>query len=358
MSDNTIIRVDAQPRAYDIVIGRGLGGLVSEYLGDGVNQVLIIHQPTLTAYAERLRDELAPMTVLLAEVPDAEEGKRVEVAAFCWQVLGQAAFTRSDAIIGLGGGAATDLAGWVAASWLRGVRLIQMPTSLLGMVDAAVGGKTGINTAEGKNLVGAFYPPAAVIADLDQLQTLPHNELIASFGEVVKCGFIGAPSILEAIEADPARATDVRGDTLRAIVEQAVCLKATVVSSDFRETGEREFLNYGHTLGHAIEHRERYRWRHGAAVSVGMVFAAELARVMGRLDDQVVDRHRSVLGLLGLPTTYPLAAWPELTEAMRRDKKARGSVIRFVVLNGIGKPGIVTAPNAEVLYAAYDAIAE
>lgn len=355
---NTVIRVDAQPAGYDVVIGRGLSSLVPDYLGPAVNQVLIIHQPTLAAYAEKLREELAPRTVLLAEVPDAEDGKRVEVAAFCWQLLGQAAFTRSDAIIGLGGGAATDLAGWVAASWLRGVRLIQMPTSLLAMVDAAVGGKTGINTAEGKNLVGAFYAPAAVLADLDRLSTLPRNELIASFGEVVKCGFIGAPDILDAIESDADDATDVTGDTLRRMVEESVRLKATVVSSDFREHGQREFLNYGHTLGHAIEHRERYRWRHGAAVSVGIVFAAELSRLLGRLDDATVDRHRSVLQSLGLPTGYARDAWPELVEAMRRDKKARGSVLRFVVLDRLATPTIVTAPDADLLYAAYEAIAE
>lgn len=354
----TVVRIEAQPKGYDVVVGRGLDALVNEYLGDGVAQVLVIHQPTLAAEAERLRDLLAPRTVLLAEVPDAEAGKRVEVAAFCWQVLGQAAFTRSDAIIGLGGGAVTDLAGWVAASWLRGVRLLQMPTSLLAMVDAAVGGKTGINTAEGKNLVGAFYAPIAVLCDLDRLASLPRNELIASFGEVVKCGFIGAPAILTAIEADPATATDPSGDVLRAIVEESVRLKAGIVSEDFRESGRREFLNYGHTLGHSIEHRERYLWRHGAAVSVGMVYAAELARLLGRIDDALVDRHRSVLELLGLPTGYPRGAWDELADGMRRDKKARGSVLRFVLLSGLGRPGIVTAPDADLLYSAYDAIAE
>ncbi len=356
--ENTIIRVEAQPAGYDVVVGRGLSGLVSDYLGDAVRQVLIIHQPTLATYAEQLRQQLAPLTVLLAEVPDAEDGKRVEVAAFCWQVLGQAAFTRSDAVIGLGGGAATDLAGWVAASWLRGVRVLQMPTSLLGMVDAAIGGKTGINTAEGKNLVGAFYAPAAVLVDLDQLRTLPHNELIASFGEVVKYGFIGAPTVLEALETDPEAATDIAGPTMRALIEESIRLKARVVSSDFREHGAREFLNYGHTLGHAIEHRERYRWRHGAAVSVGMVFAAELGRLLGRLDDSTVDRHRNVLESIGLPTGYERGALPELIDAMRRDKKARGSVLRFVVLDSVGKPGIVTAPDTDLLFAAYDAIAE
>lgn len=355
---HTVIRVETEPAGYDVVVGHGLADLVPAYLGDGVRQVLIIHQPTLADAAERLREQLSPLRVLLAEVPDAEEGKRVEVAAFCWQILGREAFTRSDAVIGLGGGAATDLAGWVAASWLRGVRLVQLPTSLLAMVDAAVGGKTGINTAEGKNLVGAFYSPAAVLIDIDFLVTLPPHELIASFGEVVKYGFIGAPAILEAIERDPADAVNPSGTTLRHIIEESVRIKARVVSSDFREQGGREFLNYGHTLGHAIEHRERYRWRHGAAVSVGMVFAAELGRLLGHTSDDLVDRHRRVLELLELPTTYSGGAWSELGDAMRRDKKARGALLRFVVLDDLARPTIVTAPDADLLFAAYSSIAE
>ena len=254
--------------------------------------------------------------MLLAEIPDAEAGKRVEVAAFCWQVLGQADFTRSDAVIGFGGGAVTDLAGFVAATWLRGVRLVQVPTTVLGMVDAAVGGKTGINTAEGKNLVGAFYAPRAVVADLDTLDSLPRNEILAGFAEVVKCGFIADPEILDIIEADVDRATDPRTPEFRRLVELSIGIKARVVGEDFTEQGLREILNYGHTLGHAIEHAERYQWRHGAAVAVGMMFAAELARLSGRLSDEVADRHRSILESLSLPVELPARA---LADAARDD---------------------------------------
>jgi len=195
--------------SYPVIIGRGLLAEVAEQLGPKVAKVLIVHTSTLGARAVALREGLlAHYEVLIAEVPDAEAAKRVEVAAFCWQVMGQADFSRTDAVIGFGGGAATDLAGFVAATWLRGVRLVQLPTSVLGMVDAAVGGKNGINTAEGKNLVGTFYAPAAVICDLDTLDDLPRNEILAGFAEIVKAGFIQVPEILDIVEADVAAVTD------------------------------------------------------------------------------------------------------------------------------------------------------
>ncbi|MDQ1607778.1 MAG: 3-dehydroquinate synthase [Microbacteriaceae bacterium] len=341
---------------YPVVIGRGLTGTIAPRLG-GVRKVLIVHPPTLGAAAAKLRETLlGDCEVLLAEVPDAEAGKRVEVAAFCWQVMGQADFTRSDAVIGFGGGAVTDLAGFVAATWLRGVRLIQVPTTLLGMVDASVGGKTGINTAEGKNLVGAFYAPAAVIADLDLLATLARNEILAGFGEVVKYGFIAEPEILDIIEADVEVATDPASPQFRRLVELSVAIKARVVGEDFTEQGLREMLNYGHTLGHAIEHAERYQWRHGAAVSVGMVFAAELARLSGRLPDAVVDRHRRILESLTLPVSYPLGRWQTLLATMQRDKKARGGLLRFIVLDDLARPTVLAGPDASLLFAAYQEI--
>ena len=299
----------------------------------------------------------AGFTALTAEIPDAEEGKHIEVASFCWQVLGQNDFTRSDAVVAVGGGAVTDLAGFVAATWLRGVKVIHMPTSLLGMVDAAVGGKTGINTAEGKNLVGAFHPPAGVLADLDTLDTLPKNEMISGMAEVIKCGFIADPAILDLIEKDPAAVSDPRSDAVRELIERAITVKARVVSEDLKETGQREILNYGHTLGHAIELAERYSWRHGAAVSVGMMFAAELARSVGRLSDADADRHRSILESLGLPITYRRDRWQALLDGMRRDKKSRGDLLRFVVLDGVGRPGILDVPDTSLLFAAYQEIA-
>jgi len=356
MSASTTIAVTGT-NPYDVVIGRDILGTVAGRLGPDVNKVLIVHPATLATRAAELRESLiGQYEVLLAEIPDAETGKRIEVAAFCWGVLGKADFTRTDAVIGFGGGSVTDLAGFVAATWLRGVKLVQVPTTLLGMVDAAIGGKTGINTAEGKNLVGAFYAPAAVVIDLDVLKGLSQMEVLAGFGEVVKCGFIAEPEILDIIEADVDTATDSTSPQFRRLVELSVGLKARVVSEDFTEAGLREILNYGHTLGHAVEYAERFQWRHGAAVAVGMVYAAELARLTGRLGDSVVDRHRSILSSLQLPIDYPAGRWNTLLAAMKRDKKARGAMLRFIVLDDIAKPTVLTGPDESLLFAAYQEI--
>lgn len=359
MNDLTVIPVNGE-RPYDVVIGRSLLHEVPRHLGDAVKKVLVIHPTALAVSAEAMREALTDegFEVLLAGVPDSEDAKRVEVAAFCWGILGKADFTRTDAVIGFGGGSTTDLAGFVAATWLRGVKVVQIPTTLLGMVDAAVGGKTGINTAEGKNLVGAFHAPSAVIIDLDTLATLPRNELLASYGEIVKCGFIADERILELIESDTERATDINSDEFRELIERCVRIKARVVSEDLKDLGLREILNYGHTLGHAIEHNERYQWRHGVAIAIGMVFVAELAQLAGKLQPEIVDRHRSILRSLGLPTTYRAGEFEKLLATMQRDKKSRAGSLRFVVLEGIGKPSILTAPSAELLHAAYQEIAE
>ena len=361
MSESTIIKVTGESPGdnYDVVVGRGLLGTLPELLGERVRRVLVIHPRALRLTGDAVRDELAAagFTALTAEIPDAEEGKHIQVAAFCWQVLGQNDFTRSDAVVSVGGGAVTDVAGFVAATWLRGVKVIHMPTSLLGMVDASVGGKTGINTAEGKNLVGAFHPPAAVLADLDTLNTLPKNEMISGMAEVIKCGFIADPAILDLVEQNTEAVTDPQSDTLRELIERAIAVKARVVSEDLKESGLREILNYGHTLGHAIELVERYSWRHGAAVSVGMMFAAELSRSVGRLGDADADRHRTILESLGLPVTYRRDRWQGLLDGMRRDKKSRGDLLRFVVLDGIAKPGILDVPDTSLLFAAYQEIA-
>ncbi|MBG6217662.1 3-dehydroquinate synthase [Arthrobacter sp. CAN_A6] len=344
---------------YDVVVGRGLLERLPALLGERVRRVLVIHPRALRATGDTVRAELADagFTAVTAEIPDAEEGKHIQVAAFCWQVLGQNDFTRSDAVVTVGGGAVSDLGGFVAATWLRGVKVVHLPTSLLGMVDAAVGGKTGINTAEGKNLVGAFHPPAGVLVDLDALATLPKNELVTGMAEVVKCGFIADPQILTRIEDNPGAVSEADSAVVRELVERSIAVKAAAVSEDLRDTGRREFLNYGHTLGHAIELAERYSWRHGAAVSVGLVFAAELSRMVGRLSDAEADRHRSILESLGLPITYRRDRWAALLDGMRRDKKARGDLLRFVVLDGVARPGILEVPDTSLLFAAYQEIA-
>ena len=349
---------------YDVLIGRHLLGELGAMLGKDVRKVLIIHPASLSATADVVRDDLIAegYEALQAEVPDAEESKTAQVAAFCWGVLGQADFTRSDAIVTIGGGATTDLGGFVAATWLRGVKVVHIATTILGMVDAAVGGKTGINTAEGKNLVGAFYPPAGVLCDIDALATLPKWDFVAGLAEIIKCGFVADERVLELIEANAEAlkegASAVDEDVLIELIQRAVQWKADVVGEDLKETGIREFLNYGHTFAHAIEHVERYSWRHGSAVSVGMVYVAELARLAGRLDEAAVARHRSVLASVGLPLTYRGDRWDQLMAAMRRDKKSRGALVRFVVLDGIGKPSRLEGPDPSLLIAAYAEISD
>ena len=344
-------------RPYDVTIAHGIA---EESLLKGLHGVataILVHQAPLTEPVDLLRARLsvAGIDAHPLEVPDAEAGKTLEVLGACWDQCGRVALTRDDAVISVGGGAVTDLAGFVAATWMRGVRVVHLPTTLLAMVDAAVGGKTGINTAAGKNLVGAFHEPSAVLVDLDTLRTLPPAELVAGMAEVVKAGFIADPVILEMIEDDPARALDPAQEVLPELVRRSIQVKADVVAADLRESHLREILNYGHTLGHAVEHREGYTWRHGNAVSVGLVFAGELARLAGRLDDDTADRHRTVLAALGLPVTYQPGALPELVETMRTDKKVRAGLLRFVVLDGLANPGRPEGPEPELLASAYAA---
>lgn len=344
---------------YPVIIGRGLLPEIIEACSSS-RTVAIFYQPPLAQTAEAVREQLeaAGINAHRIEIPDAEAGKDLAVAGFCWDVLGKIGVNRKDTIVSLGGGAATDLAGFVAATWMRGVRVIHIPTTLLAMVDAAVGGKTGINTDAGKNLVGSFHEPAAVFIDTATLETVPRNELISGMAEVVKCGFIADPEILDLIEGDPEAALDPRGDLIVELIRRSVQVKADVVGQDLKESGLREILNYGHTLGHAVERREQYRWRHGAAISVGMCFVAELARFAGRLDDATADRHAAILSSIGLPTDYDEDAFPRLLELMAGDKKNHSGFLRLVVLDGLGKPARMEAPDQMLMTAAYAAISE
>ncbi len=356
MTDSTepvTVEVATDP-PYPVVIGTGLLGELAELLA-GRHRVAILHQPTLAVTAEAIRTRLSDNGIEAhrVEIPDAEDGKDMRVLAFIYDVLGRIGVGRKDALVSLGGGAATDVAGFAAATWLRGISIVHVPTTLLAMVDAAVGGKTGINTEAGKNLVGAFHQPDAVVVDLATLETLPPREIVTGMAEVVKAGFIADPVILDLIEADPKAALDPGGDVLGELVRRAIAVKAAVVAADEKESGLREILNYGHTLAHAIEAAEHYRWRHGDAVSVGLVFAAELARLAGRLDDATADRHRAILISLGLPVSYDDDALPTLLEYMAGDKKTRAGVLRFVVLDGLAKPGRLEGPDPALLAAAY-----
>ncbi|HVT69542.1 MAG TPA: 3-dehydroquinate synthase [Trebonia sp.] len=343
---------------YDVVIGTGILGALPELVGKRAETVAVIHDAALGAVARPacriLRD--AGYRVAVTEVPSGEAAKDLSVLSRLWSWLADSKVTRSDCVVGIGGGAATDLAGFAAATWLRGVPVVLVPTTLLGMVDAAVGGKTAIDIPQGKNMVGAFYPPAGVLADLATLETLARADYVAGLAEVIKTGFIADGEILRLVADDPAGAADPHGPHTRELVERAVTVKARVVASDLREAGLRETLNYGHTLGHAIEKLERYTFRHGDAVAIGMVFAAEVARRADYLTGEDVALHRELLAAVGLPVRYPPGAWPALRATMSLDKKSRGARLRMVILDGVGNPVIYDTPPEDLLTEAYQAV--
>lgn len=386
---------------YEVVIGSRLDAELTRMVlhapGAGGGGVAIVHADALAPAARRYEAALtaAGRRVVRLEVPGGEGSKRAEVLERLWDGLGEAGISRDGLVIGVGGGATTDLAGFAAATWLRGVGVIQVPTSLLGMVDAAVGGKTGIDTAAGKNLVGAFHPPLGVVCDLDHLATLPSAELVAGMGEIVKCGFIADSVILDRVLADAgadSRWADAGADSGRAaaadcigsadaaarlapggglpawlawdspvlaeLAARAVEVKARVVGEDLTEAGVRAVLNYGHTYAHAIETVTGYRWRHGEAVATGCVFAAEVARLKGYLDADTVALHRQAFAAAGLPVSFPQGAgrFKEMLAVMGRDKKVRGGRIRMVLLDAVGSPRIGVEPDTQVLRAAHAAV--
>ena len=346
------INVTAE-RDYTVSIGGQWESLLIPLIQERTRVAVIIsssYSPDLTAL-QSLDCELHVFTVA-----DGEDAKNTTTLLTLWNWLGAAGFTRSDLIVGIGGGAITDLTGFVAATWLRGIDWIAVPTSLAGMVDAAVGGKTGINSDYGKNLIGSFYSPISVIVDVDLLGTLSPRDISAGMAEVIKCGFISDPQILKLAAENSTQTLLSNRDALIEIVARAISVKASVVSSDFKESFAREALNYGHTLGHAIEIHAQYQLRHGEAVSIGMVFVAELAAVRGLIDETTLTMHRDLLKRYDLPTTFDRQAWSKLLPLLSLDKKARGNTLRFVVLDGIGSTKRLEDVTSNELDAAYEMI--
>ena len=262
--------------------------------------------------------------------PEGENQKTLSTLDRVWTKCAALGIKRGDAIIGLGGGATTDLAGFAAATWLRGITWYAIPTSLAGMVDAAVGGKTGINAKSGKNLIGSFYSPIEVLIDPKFLRKLSSRDLSAGMAEIIKCGFISDYKILNLVQDEFLDYEE--------LIYRSIRVKAYVVSKDFKESKLREILNYGHTLGHAIEKDSSYKLRHGEAVSIGMVFAAELSRDLAKLSDDAVLLHREILKNFNLPITYPKNRWSRLLQMLSTDKKVKQSKLRFIGISKIGKP--------------------
>lgn len=344
------IKVSAE-RSYEVLLDINYSQEISQ-LADSRSRVAVVFSE---AMKERIPSfESGDTEFIYLPIPDGEQGKSSKVLTQAWNWLGAAGFTRSDLVIGIGGGAVTDFAGYLAASWLRGIDWVAVPTTVAGMVDAAVGGKTGINSDYGKNLIGAFHSPIAVLVDVSWLESLSDRDFAAGLAEVVKCGFIKDPVILNLLKNRTL--ADIRSNkslTLE-LIERSIAVKALVVSGDFKESFDREILNYGHTFGHAVELSSQYSLRHGECVSIGMAYIANLSESLKIISPEIRSLHLEILSKLGLPVSFQGADWPELHAAMKIDKKSRGNVLRFVVISELGKTQRLENPNESELIAAYE----
>ena len=399
LEPGTAARVEVRTAGggYPVLVGTGLLDRLDDLLPPfpGAEAAAVVASRPVASVAERVGRVLGRrgLAVHWLEVPAGEEAKRLEVLAGLYERLAAVPTRRADPVVAVGGGATTDVAGFAAATWLRGVPLVNVPTTVLGMVDAAVGGKTGVDLPAGKNLVGAFHQPVTVVADLDTLAGLPAAEVRSGLAEVAKAGLVGDPALAEALarSAGPAVAADP--DALAPLVEGAVRVKAAVVAADEHEdAGEgpsgrpegsgrrgpgnpegvprsveepfrgdapvgRLALNYGHTLGHALERLAGYRGlRHGEAVALGMVFAARVAEALGLAQPGLAAGHVELLAALGLPVGGVRLDPDQVLAAMATDKKQRGG-LRLVLLRRPGQPEVVTAPDRRVLVAAIRSLA-
>lgn len=346
MSTSSLLRVPLLDRSYDIEIGgallEGLGARVVERMGR--RKALVVTDGNVAPlYLERVEASLRAAGIGVSSVvlPAGETTKSVARLAEVWSAALAARIDRRGMVVALGGGVIGDLAGFAAASYLRGVDFVQVPTTLLSMVDSSVGGKTGINLPEGKNLVGAFHQPALVLADLETLGTLPEREFAAGMAEVVKYGVIRDAELFGRIEVrvEAVRARDA--EELRHLVERSCAIKAEVVGEDEREGGLRAILNFGHTLGHAIENVAGYgEYLHGEAISIGMFFAARLSERRHGFAAADTERLGRVLAGFGLPTSWEGLSWGSLFEAMTLDKKAADARPRFVLARRLGEVGL------------------
>jgi 3-dehydroquinate synthase len=340
------VSVDVPGRAYEVVVSRGLLAEVSEHLPrmPGAERAFVVTDPVvaelyLDPVTGSLRDRgLEPVHL---RVPTGEEAKTLEVVDALVRQLAIQEAHRDDIVVAMGGGATGDLAGFVAAIYMRGIRVVQIPTTLTAQVDASVGGKTAVNLPEGKNLVGAFHQPAAVLADVDVLATLDQRDYRSGLAEVAKYAFTLDTRMLEELETDPAAVLAREPQALEELVTRCVEAKARTVAADERDTEARLVLNYGHTLGHAIERLENYGGRsHGEAITVGMMFAARLAEKTDLAPGGLAARHGRLFDALGLDTGGAMPDVEAILGALRLDKKYHSGV-RFVLLEEVGSPRVV-----------------
>ncbi len=327
----TIIKINAE-HEYEVESGINWNKRLSE-LSKG-RDFRVLTPPSIAAAVSK-----GVSGSKLIVTPEGESQKSFTFLEELLEKLARENLSRDSLLIGIGGGATTDLTGFAAAVFMRGIDWIAIPTSVAGMVDAAIGGKTGINLAHGKNLVGAFHSPIRVLVDFNWIESLPQRDIKAGLAESVKCGFIADPEILNLVERNYSK-------NLAEIIERSISVKAKVVSSDFKESGEREILNYGHTLGHAIESESNFSLKHGEAIAIGMHFAAALSVKIEGLNIDIFDRHKEILKKLDLPIHYKSGAWEKLYSFMLNDKKRKGTEVRFVSLKSIGQCGRISIPES------------
>jgi 3-dehydroquinate synthase len=339
------VRVNLGDRSYDIEIGTRLDGVGAQLtdLGLGTKMALVTNPTVRALYGQRVAGSLkaAGFLAMFIEIPDGEQFKTLDWANSIYSALLINSFDRKSSLVALGGGVIGDLAGFAAATYMRGIPFVQVPTTLLAMVDSSVGGKTGVNHPMGKNMIGAFYQPKKVLMDLSVLKTLPKEEFLSGMAEVIKYGVIWDPPFFEYLDANREKICALDPEAISHIIRRSCEIKAEVVSKDEREGGLRAVLNFGHTVGHAIEKAENYGMRHGHAVAIGMVYASRLAHRTGLCDATVPERVEALVRSYGLPVDLSaLSSSPavaELMDTMRIDKKAEGGKIKFVLPKKIGE---------------------
>ncbi len=348
------VLVDVPDRPYDVVVGSGAVTELRPLLADRRRVAVVSQAPIAEHHLAAVLDAVADADVFL--IDDGEATKSLTTVEDLCRRFADSGLLRGDAVIGLGGGVVGDVAGFAAAVYHRGIDVVHAPTSLLAMVDSAIGGKTGVNLPEGKNLVGAFHQPLGVVADVDTLATLPEREYRSGLGEVAKYALLGNEAVAGALRTGRADVLARNPDVLSRLVVSCATAKAAVVAADSEErTGARATLNYGHTLAHALEIVRAGDISHGEAVAVGLVFAAELARGLERLDASEVDHHRELLAGLGLPVRAPAGTvGGDVLAVMRRDKKAQGGLT--FVLRVTGGVGLVHDPPAPAVERALRAV--
>ncbi len=342
-------------RSYPVLVGRQILAELDQHLdlpAAGTRALLVTQQAVVDAgHASPVEQALARagIDVHTHLLPEGESAKDAAHLLALWRQAAGIPLSRDDLVVAVGGGVVGDVAGFAAATINRGIAVVQVPTTLLAQVDAAIGGKTGINLPEGKNLVGAFHQPLAVCCDVATLTTLPARLLTEGLGEVVKYGLIRDPVILELLETSTHVARDPDEQLLETLVARSVAVKAEVVGGDEREGGQRAFLNFGHTYGHVVEALTGYgTLLHGEAVAVGMVVALRLGQRLGHTPASVVERAETLLAGLGLPVRGPVLDRASVWTVMGRDKKAKAAGVRFVILDDLAAPRVVTPDRGDV----------